>query len=192
MKDILRKVGFLLSDYRPEHTEFQIENFIIGSQGNEWARYKQVLRELSGRVDGIKTQTEKIRALAAEVASLNGGGWNPIGRKKRRLKTALMRSRLKAERTAFKSKMREFSKFYRIALDLKRSIGEIDGPKRRALESEMWIERARKMAAVDLLSIGGLQRSTVEFIASFPRELRRDILMDLRPENRQKLLSILN
>jgi len=188
-----KKVERLLAeDYRPEHSEFQVENFIIGAQGNEWARYKQALRELASRVDGIKAKAAEIRALAVKVKRAGYGGWNPIGRKKRRLGAALMRSRLKADRAAFRSRMREFVQFYRIAIELKRSLGEISAERRRALESEMWIEKARRMAALDLISLNGLQRSTVEFIASFPRESRRDILADLRPENRQKLLSIID
>lgn len=193
MKKTIKKIDILLNDYRPEHSSFQIEHFIIGGQGNEWAQYKQALRELAARVDGIKIKTAEIAALAAEVESFGGGGrWNPIGRKKKRLTEALKRSRLKKERAAFRSKMREFVKFYKIAIDLKRSLGEISTERRRSLESEMWVEKARRMAAVDLISINGLQRSTVEFIMSFPRELRRDILADLRPENRQKLLSVLD
>lgn len=193
MRTVFKKCELLLgADHRPEHSDFQIENFIIGAQGNEWARYRQALRELAARVDGMRAKTIEIKTLTAEVKSFNGGGWNPIGREKRRLKAALMRSRLKSERMAFKSKMREFLKFYQIAVALKRSLGEISTEQRRELESKMWVEKARKMAAIDLLSIGGLQRSTVEFIVSFPKEIRHQILSDLRPENRQKLLSILD
>jgi len=175
----------LLSDYRPEHSEFQIENFILGSQGNEWARYRQALRELAARHDGFVESGKRIADLGEQIER-ERRRWFGRGKAKQ-----LERERdgLKKQR---KSKAREYCAFYRIARELKRKIGEISADRRRELEAEMWIDKARRMAAIDLLSIGGLQRSTVEFIASFPGESRRKILFDLRPENRQRLLSILD
>jgi hypothetical protein len=182
---IEKKVERLLADYRPEHSEFQIENFIIGAQGNEWARYRQALRELASRHDGFIESGKRIAELGEQIER-ERRRWFGRGKAKQ-----LERERggLKKQR---KSKAREYCSFYRIARDLKRRLGEISAERRRELEAEMWIDKARRMAAIDLLSIGGLQRSTVEFITSFPRELRRQIFLDLRPENRQKLLSILD
>lgn len=183
--DSLTKSKLLLTDFFPEHSEFQMEHFIVGSHGGEWGQYRQVLREIAGRHPEMVKQAETISGLASDIRNLNKRWF------KRKAKKEQLEIKLAAAKKDYKSKAREYFFFYRIAKKLKRKLGEITPQKRRELESQMWVEKAWRMAAVDLLSIGGLQRSTVEFIASFPRELRRGILADLRPENRQKLLSIL-
>jgi len=183
---IEKKVEKLLADFRPEHSEFQIENFIVGAQGNEWARYRQALRELAARHDGFVESGKIIAELGEQIERERRRWfkWQSIEKELTEKRDELKRQR--------RSKAREYCSFYRIARDLKRRLGEIGAERMRELEAEMWIDKARRMAAVDLLSIGGLQRSTVEFITSFPSESRRQILFDLRPENRQRLLSILD
>lgn len=185
------KVEKLLADYRPEHSEFQMQNFIVGTSGHPWGRYKQSLRELSARGPAVEALRAEIRAAEAEVDSLKARAWFPIGRKKRALKTALMESRIETKKNDYKSKMREYAVFYRIARDLKREIGEIDPEKRRRLEAEAWVDKARRLAALDIWATNGIQRQTAEFIISMPREYRRAIFAELNPENRKNLLSVL-
>lgn len=185
-KVIEKKVERLLADYRPEHSEFQIENFIIGAQGNEWAQYRQALRELASRHDGVVESGKNIAEINVQIERERKKWirWNSIEKELTEKRDELKRRRM--------PKVREYCKLYIIARNLKRKIGEVTAERRRELESEMWIEKARRMAAIDLISINGLQRSTVEFIASFPRDIRRQIISDLRPENRQKLLAVLD
>jgi hypothetical protein len=178
---IFANVEKLLADFRPEHSEFQMENFIIGG-GHPWGQYKQALRELSARHHAMVESGEQIRKLKDEIARARRRWFN--GRSVIEIEKRL--DNAKRER---KSKAREYLIFYRIARDLKRTLGEISPQRRRELEADMWLDKARRMAALDLISIGGLQRQTMEFIASFPREMRRAILTDLRPENRQRLLT---
>ena len=185
MKRILNEADNLLSDYRSEHSEFQMAHFIVGGQGDQWAQYRQVLRELAGRHAEIKKQIQAIDTLRQKIDH-ERHRWFGRG------KIKSLEENLTIARNAFKPKAREYFFFYKIARDLKRQIGEVPPQRRRKLDAEMWVEKARRMAAVDFLSIGGLQRSTVEFIVSFPRDMRRQILCDLRPENIQKLLSILD
>ena len=174
----------LLADFRPEHSEFQMENFIVGG-GHPWGQYKQALRELSARHHGMIESGEQIKALREEAAKLRRRWF--CGRKADGAEKKL--NRAKRER---KSKAREYLTFYRIARDLKRTLGEISPQRRRELEAEMWADKARRMAAIDLISLGGLQRSTAEFITSFPAAQRKQILCELAPTNRQKLISILD
>jgi hypothetical protein len=181
-----KKIEALLRDYRPEHSGFQMQNFIVGG-GHPWGQYKQALRELSARRKGWEESNAQIASLKAEIKSKRNWKWWT-----RRRDTSALERRLSELRNARKSKAREYFTFYRIARDLKRELGEITPQRRRELEADMWLDKARRMAAIDLLSIGGLQRSTVEFISSFPREMRREVIKDLRPENRQILLSIID
>jgi len=178
---IIKKAEVLLTDYRPEHSEFQMENFIIGG-GHPWGQYKQALRELSARHASMIEMSEQVKKLKEEIARRRRRwfGGRSVIEFERKL------DRAKHDR---KAKAREYFTFYRIASDLKKQLGEITPKRRRELEAEMWVDKARRMAALDLLTIGGLQRQTAEFITSLPREQRREIFIELRPENRQKLLT---
>lgn len=186
MVDIAKKVEALLKDYHPEHSAFQIENFIIGSQAGLWGRYKQALRELSGRHIGMMKIRSKINLNKKEI-ELETRKWF-----KDKKKIEKLTAEIESVKKTFKPKAREYFTLYKLAVELKRKIGEITPHKRRELEAQMWHEKARRLAAIDLISIGGLQRSTVEFITQLPREMRKEIWSDLRAENRQKLLSILD
>lgn len=182
---MLRVEKYLLCDFRGEHSEFQINNFILPGNGGLWERYKQALRELSARHKKIKKDIEEIAQTKKNIKICEGKFF-------KRKKVEVLNCQLKTLIESYKKRAREYFYLYKIAMELKRKLGEITPQKRRELEAQMWKEKARRMAAIDLLSIGGLQRSTVEFIVSFPREMRREIISDLRPENRQKLLSIID
>jgi hypothetical protein len=180
---IFDNVEKLLSDFRPEHSEFQMENFIIGG-GHPWGQYKQALRELSARHMGMIEAAAQVREVKAQIDK-ERAKWFGRGR------VNGYEAKLEALKASRKSKAREYCTFYRIARDLKRQLGEITPGRRRELEAEMWIDKARRMAALDLLTIGGIQRQTAEFLTSLPRDQRREVFRELMPENRQKLLSIL-
>ena len=180
---IFENVEKLLSDFRPEHSEFQMENFIIGG-GHPWGQYTQALRELSARHLAMVESGEKIRELKAHIAT-ERRKWFGRGHVNGHA------AKLATLKDSRKSKAREYYTFYRIALDLKKQLGEITPKRRRELEAEMWLDKARRMAALDLMTTGGIQRQTAEFLTSLPREQRRELFRELMPENRQKLLMIL-
>jgi hypothetical protein len=179
---ITAKVEKLLQDFHPEHSEFQVQHFIVGTGGHPWERYKQALRELSTRHGGMIAMRAAIEAVKGDIAKAKRRWFGRGDVAGLEMKLVLMRKELK-------SKSREYCTFYKIARDLKKQIGNVTLQRRRELEAEMWQNKARRMAALDLISLGGLQRQTAEFIASLPREMRRAVLADLRPENRQRLLT---
>ena len=180
---IFENVEKLLSDFRPEHSEFQMENFIIGG-GHPWGQYKQALRELSARHLAMIESSQKIVELRDEIKRQRAK-WFWRGR------VNGYEAKLAALKDSRKSKAREYYTFYRIARELKKQLGEITPKRRRELEAEMWLDKARRMAALDLMTTGGIQRQTAEFLTSLPREQRRELFRELMPENRQKLLTIL-
>ena len=53
------KIEKILVDHQELHSDFQIDNFIIGSQGDAWAQYKQCLREIKARVENIESKNGK-------------------------------------------------------------------------------------------------------------------------------------
>ena len=58
MKDI--EIKKLLNDHQELHSEFQIENFIIGNQGDKWAQYKQSLREIKARYEKLESDKMQV------------------------------------------------------------------------------------------------------------------------------------
>jgi len=188
MKQAMQIEG-LLADHEKYHSDFQIENFIIG-HGHVWGQYKQALRELSARWEALRSEDDEIQAAEIE-AQRERRKWALSGTGRLLKAIAVRRAERKVAGLAHRKNetQRELAEFLRIAVALKRQIGELTIAKRRELESEMWLHKARRMAALDLISLGGLQRQTAEFIASLPREMRRAVLADLRPENRQRLLT---
>jgi hypothetical protein len=185
MIEKFKKVEKLLVDFQPEHSQFQIENFIIGAHKHIWEQYKQALRELDARHDSMVNSYAAIEQIKVEMKE---SSW--FARLFRPSKNGDPK-RLNELEKKYESKSREYEAFYKIAQDLKDQIGEITEDRRRKFEMESWVHKARMTAAIDLLSIGGLQRPTVEFIIKFPVEIRKQILNDLKPESRQALLSIL-
>ncbi len=177
--DIRKTVGLLLEDFYPEHSDFQIENFIIGAQGHIWAQYKQALRELDARRHSIESGAESLKRLSREEKKLSGRCWNPLARKKRAAMVEAIRKKIASERRSYRSKFREYYRFYKIALELKRAIGELTPARRRELEAESWADKARRMAQIDYLVAGAISRQTVEFIEHFPRHLRRRLLIEV-------------
>jgi len=184
---IFDKSDILLKDFRPEHSEFQMSNFIIGNNDHPWMRYHQALRELSGRHDEIKAMCMQIRFLKRQLKTKPEKMFFIIPRFWRRNDKTRIELELKKVMEKIKPKMREYKFFYRAAKDLKKVIGDIDIEKRKQLDAEAWKHRALCMAAIDLLSIKMLQRSTMEFIISFPKNIRSEILYCLTPGNRDNL-----
>ena len=70
MKKIIKTSELILKDYRPEHSLFQIENFIIGSQGGTWAQYRQCLRELSSRHGAVDSKINEIKKDALKLKEI--------------------------------------------------------------------------------------------------------------------------
>lgn len=185
MKQI--QIDGLLADHEKYHSAFQIENFIVG-HGHPWGCYKQALREIEARKSALEDVADEIAAAEVEQEA-SGIAIFARARKVKAIKSRRLERKLAALRERRAETQRELAEFVRIAVALKREIGELTIAKRREFEAEMWRDKARRMAALDLISLGGLQRQTAEFIASLPRDMRRGVLADLRPENRQKLLT---
>jgi len=150
-------------------------------------RYHQALRELSGRHDEMVSMCEQIKYLKAEIRMQNEKLFFVIPRFWHKRSTKELESDLKKMFRSIKSKSREYLSFYRAARELKKVIGEVDSDRRKQLDAEAWYQRALNLAAIDFLSIGALQRSTWEFVLSFPDEIRSKILFNLLPQNREIL-----
>ena len=122
----------LLKDYQPKHSQFQIDNFIIGNQGCNWSKYKQALREIDGRYNSLIGQKEDL-----ELFDLKRVWRWPFGRK-----AQIRAIRRKRDRQTLADNIaeteRELRRFVEIAVKLKERIGKLDYEKRKVLESDSW------------------------------------------------------
>jgi hypothetical protein len=70
---------------------------------------------------------------------------------------------------------RELREFEKIAENLKQSIGELKPGDRERLEAQSWLHKVSFMIQLDLLTTGGIQRSTAEIAYSLPKNLQRQL-----------------
>lgn len=172
------KINKLLEDYQELHSDFQIDNFIIGNQGDSWAQYKQCLREMKSRVESIESDKMQAEILERKPKQSKIFWPSKSNLEKRRVEKISNRTRLNTIYAMIKERERELSRFLEHAQRLKDEIGTIDQDRRYQLEIESWTAKGRKLAAIDLLSYGRISTQTLDFILSLPADVTEKILME--------------
>ena len=174
MKNLIEK---LLDDYQQYHSEFQIDNFIIGKEGCNWSKYKQALREIDSRYKSLISQKEEL-----ELFELQKSRCWPFGSRFKIMAARRKRARL-AMIDQISETERELNKFVKIAVKLKEEIGDIGNGKRELLEADSWKQKALKMAGIDLLINGRIGQPTMELILALPEGDRFEVLGRLSPDS---------
>lgn len=182
MKIDLIEVEKIISDYEPKHSRFQIENFIIGRQGDKWAQYKQVLQEIKSRYDQVVYLREerelfKCRRWKLPAVTIRGRKIRQI--EARREKRNYRKLLVELEHTE-----RELSVLVELGRKIKTDIGGLDPKKRDKLEALSWFNKAQRMAGIDLLVNHRIGQSTMELILSLPDNDRLSIINLLDPKSR--------
>ena len=185
-----KKIKELLTDYQRAHSEFQINNFIVGAAGDDWAQYKQALREIASRFDQIEDYPLQIELAEIELKEIKARrAWFSKTKKARReIEIVRAERRIEASKRKEKETRRELAEFVARAVELKAAIGELTDEKRRELEARSWEDKARKLAALDLISGGGISRTTSEFIFSLPAESRRRLIDTISTNDKRQIL----
>jgi len=184
------KMQGLLEDYQELHSEFQIENFIVGNQGDRWAQYKQCLREIKARNETIISDTIQLKIIESSRKHKMFSWLKKIGRHKIEIKGAIGVDKFTALKNTIKERERELECFFKIAKKLKEEIGEITEEKRYQLESESWKNKGIKLAAIDFLCSGRLSPQTAEFILSLPKDSQVEIFTKISENKPFKLLGL--
>jgi len=182
MREIIEN---LLKDHQGHHSNFQIENFIVGCSGDAWAQYKQALREIESRYEIILDARTKLishkKSMQKIKRSLNGD--------KRKIKSYGLRvGAYRKELENAQDVKRELKKFVELAVRLKSEIGEVDSKKRQALETKSWKNKGVRMAAVDVLATGAISHQTYDFIFSLPKESQLELFKALSTKKPWELL----
>lgn len=171
----------LLLDYHKFHSDFQIENFIVGKAGNCWAQYKQALIEIDARKDALVNGNEEL-----ELARLSKPGprfvFTKKGRTLKHIKYRRWKRSIKEMEFALTQTDRELTRFVELAVNLKKEIGDLGNGKRELLESDSWRQKALKMAGIDLLVNKRVGQSTMELILALPSQDRQGVLKMLAPD----------
>ena len=175
------KINELLKDYRELHSEFQIDNFIIGSQGDAWAQYKQCLREIKSRRDTLSGDYAKLKAIEHMAKK------RFFITSKSMAKTKIVREQIKPLLYAIAERERELKRFMEIATELKKNIGELTEEKRARLEADSWINKGRRLAAIDILCMGRISPQTADFILSLPERASFDLIEEVQSTNPKAL-----
>jgi len=191
MKDgKINLIKSLLNDHRAKHSDYQIENFIIGSSGDTWFQYKQALREIQARYDSILNLREDKILCAIEIADLCKKAKKKSGNRIK-LKIAIDRKKrqMRSLKLDYLNTWKELDRFLEVGERLKKELGEIDEKKRALLEANSWFYKAKKIIAIDVLTSNGhLSRPTLELLFQLPMNQQRLIVFDLRSGNIKNLL----
>jgi hypothetical protein len=75
-----------------------------------------------------------------------------------------------------KDTQRELKLFVELAQSLKASFGEITEEKRLELEKRAWFNKAANLMKLDLLSVQGLTKGTLDLIFSLPEDLTKKLM----------------
>lgn len=173
----------LLIDHQNRHSDFQIENFIIKSQVDAWAQYKQCLRELESRYESILEHENK----QAQFNKLKKNILLFLSRKRRAFKARLLMD-IRSGQRKIDNLQAEFDYIFKIAEKLKEQIGTVDRETRQQLEAKTWYNKGRKLAAIDLMAYGRVSTQTLEFILSLPRPDATKLLSEFQIKTPPMLL----
>lgn len=178
----------LLKDYQPRHSAFQIDNFIIGSQCDDWAKYKQALREIYSRQESLIELKEKLELdfLNSKKPFFKRFAFGKRSKKIREIEDRRRRRSRAALVAEISECERELERFVGIASKLKRQFPDLDEGKRHALESQSWLNLARRLALVDsIVNVGRPSINTVEFVLKLPENLQQIFLSEMNKNGMQ-------
>jgi len=175
----------LLADHLHGHSDFQMDYFITGKGGpTTYGMYRQALRELVARHKALKRLEIKRQMIELDIDQLQQQSDGcPIKQRRRDLEIQLKRLELEDILTSIHTTRRELDRFYTQAVALKERLGDIDDTRRHELEREMWVERAKLLAIIDLATAGRLSPASYEMIIALPPADRTSIVKFLTDKN---------
>jgi hypothetical protein len=181
-------IDILLKDFEPNHTEYQIKNFIIGSEIHPWHQYGQCLREIAGRRGVMLEKRNALKVLDEKIKRLEA---RRLFKKKSETEKAF--GRRVELLTQIAEISRELNCFVKCAIDIRRQYGfeKLSLEQKKILEAEAWREKAKYMLCMDLFCIGRPSRQTVEFVYKLPKKVKRELLTSIDPRNQQAIIEYL-
>lgn len=189
----LKNLEKLLQDHQTGMSDFQDDYFVTARAGGTlYGQYKQALRETYRRFRSLRDLIygeHGSKLLDIEIEELQEEYDEAEGRSKDKLEIKLKHKIMMKEESnrAIKDTYREFMRFYQQACLLKEKVGELTPERRRELELDMWIYKAKETAAWDMFQAGKPTQRTIEFISALPKKVRPEI-SDLVYRHPQKVI----
>jgi len=173
-RDVMLTAHELLVDFEPLHSSFQIDQFIILSNGlTVYGCYMQALREIACRVATLVEVTTPAESLRfKESKSKEVDSWGNFD----------------FEQSRVNALWKELIQLIERAVSFKKVLGCLTPERRAKLERELWFHRAKRAVAIDFLTDGRLTRSTLELIWAIPIEDRSDLLKAISEQRSQSEL----
>jgi hypothetical protein len=186
-------IELLLIGFEQYHSKFQIDNFIIASQGNIWAQYKQCLREIQSRHETHIETGEQLTISKLELSQLTKRKAWRIGRLRRerhQIKIKRTERKIKGLILKFEHIGRELKIFIDRAVDIRNRAGyeNLSGEQKEKLEAQMWFEKGKRLMAGDFMFNGSISQSTANFIFSLPLDMRKEIIEYLKEDKKAGLI----
>jgi hypothetical protein len=182
------EVEKLLMDFQKYHSEFQIDNFIVGAEVDDWARYKQCLREINSRSLQIKSLDQKVELARLELKALKRTRFfcfSKLQKLKHKFRVENGIRAIKENRNEAQELDRELKRFLELAIELKKQFENLTPEKRSDLEARSWFSKARRLVLIDSICNGGTPTErTVDFILSLPIEMQNEILIEYQSKGR--------
>jgi hypothetical protein len=168
----MNNLDTLFADYNPNHSEYQIKNYIIGLNGRtQYGQYKQALRELYPRYLNIKKNIAHIANLEVELDEWGQKQRPDEGSKRYKLLQAekvLKQSLIVEAKNRLTTQLHEFKQFYSIATQIKSEIGTLTPEMINALEADYWETTFKEKIALEILAQGRPSKGTLETILAMP------------------------
>ena len=173
---MIEKINELLKDFDGRQSNFQNRYFVLEKQHNKYAQYIQALRELSSRVDTLRSEHFALERHLVDIEEIEYKLQTAEGFDKKRLEIDLREKMFSTEpmRKSVDKLSEDISLFYNSALLLKP-----DGDEKQ-LEQEMWESKVKWNIFIDWKMSGNLSKSSYEFLASLPKDSRDKIVEELK------------
>lgn len=169
----------LLKDHKGGMTEFQHDRFVTGMAGTPYGQYRQSLRELNSRVDGLRDgyyELESIQIDIDEQEHIIENSENEFERRRAEITFKQKTLLLESKKRAIVEREEDALSFYRQAVQLKEQVGDINSENQEEFNEEYWEHKIKKMAALDLMTTGRLARPTIETALALKGGLRKRVL----------------
>lgn len=171
----------LLAHHRPFHSAYQMDHFITAAAGGTpWGMFQQALRELRTRFDALKidyaAREELVLALEGDDDEHGVDPSDGIADRKRRLLQGRKRMQLDTLDALIRDREREFAHFYAQAVALRDLLGPLTAERTAELEEDLWIHRAKCLAAEDYVARGQLGPHTLTALRALPPTTRATVL----------------
>lgn len=188
-------INELLTDHQEFHSDLQMDSFItLRSGGTLYGCYKQALRELSTRKVAVIQRLTQVRLAEVDRRARERPTKNEFQNERNRIKNEELDAFRQLNEQALSDTLRECAHFYGQVLAIREQM-ECDGiefpltPEARdRLDREMWEHNLKGRCAVEFISQGRLNGTTVELIQSCPKEIRQRVGACLSPDNQPALI----